>query len=586
MSEEYEFLGYGIKGYRSFSEEIASIGPFKKVHLLTGQNNSGKSALADVSMRVLSKINLIGNIDSNSEVFSKSDYPQKKNDYPRSPIVFSLCFAKQALLAQEIVTGLHPPLRKQLEELLALPEISKGDDEACWFDFEMPTSTIAFNSSRELKLSQEQFDSANFDNNYSQLSTSLICQSSGDPVSNIDHIAHKLIPWTSIPIVTKVEAIRKTTSSSDPTDQQINNGEGLINKLLHLSNPKPEAQYINRQKWGNFLAFVRDVLNDEDANVRIDADASMIQVQTGGTDYLALSDLGTGIEELVILAATVACNENKLILIEEPEIHLHPSLQGKIISNLLKDNNGNRFLITTHSPTIINSENVSITHVTKKDGVSYSRTINTVPDIRDTLDDIGAQPADLLQANYVIWVEGPSDRIYVNHWLSKVAPDLRENIDYTIMMYGGRLLNSCSADWEEQGELISLFRINTHFCALMDSDRPGPRKKINSTKSRIIKECEKTGCLSWVTDGRTIENYIPSEYLAEAIHNLYPGKKYRHKLDDKYTCPLDFTFTGVKTRPDKIKIARQIVEQDFMPEGQLLKQVEKLANDIRKSKNN
>lgn len=46
----YEFLGFGIGGYRCFtSDQQALVGPFGKVHLITGQNNSGKSALANIA---------------------------------------------------------------------------------------------------------------------------------------------------------------------------------------------------------------------------------------------------------------------------------------------------------------------------------------------------------------------------------------------------------------------------------------------------------------------------------------------------------------------------------------------------------
>ncbi|SHU60945.1 Uncharacterised protein [Mycobacteroides abscessus subsp. bolletii] len=50
--------------------------------------------------------------------------------------------------------------------------------------------------------------------------------------------------------------------------------------------------------------------------------------------------------------------------------------------------------------------------------------------------DLGYRPSDLLQANYVVWVEGPSDRTYIRRWLQIANPDLQEGIDYSIMFYG------------------------------------------------------------------------------------------------------------------------------------------------------
>lgn len=40
--DDYAFQGYGISGFRCFSEEVARVGPFGKVHVITGRNNCGK----------------------------------------------------------------------------------------------------------------------------------------------------------------------------------------------------------------------------------------------------------------------------------------------------------------------------------------------------------------------------------------------------------------------------------------------------------------------------------------------------------------------------------------------------------------
>ena len=47
----------------------------------------------------------------------------------------------------------------------------------------------------------------------------------------------------------------------------------------------------------------------------------------------------------------------------------------------------------------------------------------------------------ILQANCVVWVEGPSDRIYLKHWIEAVTSELIEGLHYSIMFYGGRLLS-------------------------------------------------------------------------------------------------------------------------------------------------
>ncbi len=50
-------------------------------------------------------------------------------------------------------------------------------------------------------------------------------------------------------------------------------------------------------------------------------------------------------------------------------------------------------------------------------------------------------------------------------------PDLREGIHYSIMFYGGRLLNHLSADDPDITEFIKLRRLNRHLAVVMDSDK-------------------------------------------------------------------------------------------------------------------
>lgn len=574
----YGFLGFGIKNYRSFYPDAALVGPFKKMHLITGCNNSGKSALADIALKVLPSVGPRARLST--QPFTNDDRPEAAPTYPAIPYVLSLCFSLDALLDHRDIKRQDASLQSKVRGLLSCPQITRDSEDACWFDFDIDSrglSTLDLNCPKDWIATLRPCAS----DDLRELSMKML-GSSGDFYSNANGIFKHIIPWESIPKVLKISAIREATSEQDSLPTSIVNGNGLNNELLKLSNPLYPAQRDSEMKWQKFVSFVRDIVGDENANVMIPYDASEIQVRLDGSGYLPLASLGTGIEELVIIGATATCANNTLLIIEEPEIHLHPTLQAKLVRYFQADENDNRFLITTHSPTIINTSNATITHVTKSGPVSHASTVSTKPETRDLLDDIGAHPSDLLQANYVIWVEGPSDRVYINYWLSRVAPDLVEGIDYSVMIYGGKLLNGLSADWESSAsDLINLFNVNSHFCVLMDSDRAKPRQRINNTKRRIVTECKRSHCMSWITDGRTIENYVPGDVLAKALDHLYPELHYPNPLNDRYICPLDSQFSGKRYKPDKIKVARYVAMLGYDLPPELQKHVEQLVKDIR-----
>ena len=131
------------------------------------------------------------------------------------------------------------------------------------------------------------------------------------------------------------------------------------------------------------------------------------------------------------------------------------------------------------------------------------------------LDDLDVRASDLLQANGVIWVEGPSDRLYLTKWLDLWSgSELTEGEHYQCVSYGGRLLAHLDASTtDEEGSGIKLLRVNRNCAVVIDSDKGRPSDQINSSKKRIVAELASHGGLVWITDGREIENYWPVEVI-------------------------------------------------------------------------
>lgn len=150
--------------------------------------------------------------------------------------------------------------------------------------------------------------------------------------------------------------------------------------------------------------------------------------------------------------------------------------------------------------------------------------------------DLGHRASDIIQSNAVIWVEGPSDRIYLKHWISLVSPDLVEGIHYSIMFYGGRLLSHLTANDDDVDEFIELRALNRNLAVLIDSDKRSARTPITKTKQRLQQEFMEHGGIAWITKGREVENYIDSGLLQaalKAVHSrMYEGPMTGGQFDD------------------------------------------------------
>lgn len=98
-----------------------------------------------------------------------------------------------------------------------------------------------------------------------------------------------------------------------------------------------------------------------------------------------------------------------LIVVEDPEIFLHPRLQkisGEILFRLSKKS---QVIFSTHSPNLLSHFNRRQIRQVVLDEEDYS-VIREKTDISEILDDLGYTANDLLNVNFVFFVEGKQDK--------------------------------------------------------------------------------------------------------------------------------------------------------------------------------
>jgi hypothetical protein len=567
-------------GYRSFGSP-QRIGPLTKVNLFAGTNNSGKSNILKFAHDQLPMLlrKVVGGGGANE--------PLDELDRHR-PSLPQLAFGLAWRFDGDWIDAFPRPQQSapRVEEVLRAVFAQLADSQGLlWFDFE-PVDPDAI---RDVMLSRDWCARAiealyEYDQSYSwQTFAQAINRSpSGDLSETVQGIFASLLRSSqlSVPEMALIPAYRRI-GTSQPAGSPDFSGSDIIHRLAELQHPDIHHEE-DRKKFNEIERFVGWVIGDTSAELEVPAQRHTLHVFTNGRRF-PLENVGTGIHEVTILAAHATLLENAILCVEEPEIHLHPVLQRKLIE-YLETFTSNQYLIATHSAHLVDYPAASLFHARLSGGESTVSQVASPAAHLALCADLGYRASDLLQANSVIWVEGPTDRLYIRHWLTSCAPELIEGLHYSIMFYGGRLLSHLTADDDEVTEFISLRRINQHLSIVIDSDKAKSSDQLNATKRRIRREFDEGPGFAWITKGREIENYIEKATLELAIGELYPNHRNRHDLSDPFSDVLALKRVGGQKdmEADKVKVAHQVVSHpaDLSPHD-LRVQVERLVAFIR-----
>ncbi|ARM75661.1 ATP-dependent nuclease [Acidianus manzaensis] len=235
-----------------------------------------------------------------------------------------------------------------------------------------------------------------------------------------------------------------------------------------------------------------------------------IEIWDGGKLVLNVYNLpiyidlaASGFQRVILMLFVIWLSGNKILLLEEPEVNMHPTLQYKLIK-LLKSWTENGMLqvfMTTHSPFIVSSD-VDNFIILKKES-AFSKAINITPseDIKSLLSILKINISDLIFSKYIILTGEYAEPSAIYNWLKKM------NINPE---YNGISIYSIKSDLELQTwlKLREMLKLETVFFGLCDK----------------LDQYVKDSC---IPISRELESYYTKSGMLEALKRLgiYPDDK-------------------------------------------------------------
>jgi ABC-type cobalamin/Fe3+-siderophores transport system ATPase subunit len=267
---------------------------------------------------------------------------------------------------------------------------------------------------------------------------------------------------------------------------------------------------------------IRRVFGFESLNVEPTEDNRSLHITVNGKPYKQ-HELGSGLIQFVLVLANVAVRTPPYVLIDEPELNLHPALQLDFLTTIGKYTKQG-VMFSTHSIGLARSaaERIYVVH-RRQDGDSVVSLLEAQLRLGEFLGEMSFSAHKELGFEKILLVEGPTDVTTMQVFLRKMGKDH----EVVLLPLSGRITGGMAQELDE------VKRISPDVFALIDSEKSSVDEALSSERQAFVDLCARLGIQCHVLEKRATENYFSSQAIAAVLGRDYEALTEYERMGDR-----------------------------------------------------
>jgi ABC-type branched-subunit amino acid transport system ATPase component len=306
-----------------------------------------------------------------------------------------------------------------------------------------------------------------------------------------------------------IDAFRNAINAGASSYYDIQVGQSLISQWRSLQTG--HSKRANEAVW-QLTNEIRHIFEFQSLVINAAEDGTTLQLFIDGRSY-RLGELGAGLAEFIIVLLNAAVRRPAFILVDEPEIHLHPTLQLDFMTTLASYARVG-VLFASHNLGLARASADLLYSVQRLKGTSRIAPIEQTARLPEFLGELGYSGYRELGYDQVLLVEGSSELKVIQQFLRLYGKDHH----VVLVSLGGSGLIRHGSD----AELAELKRLAPKVSAVIDSERSAADAPLDAARQAFIETCSTIGIPCVALQHRALENYFTDNAIKQV-----KGAKYR-----------------------------------------------------------